>query len=181
MCVDPGYLVESIGIINTVKSSQLQPLPQRIVKPQDSFLIIDSSFSIKNAIEGGRSFRLMSFRRANNGDDLFLSAAGRGHQLNLQRKDQNQNNAQIWTYDNVAQDFVNVKYKLPFMTPAYIPGSALKLSNPSRILEITGQRFTFQNQMLTQLESNLSLSVFKSESHGAFFIISAVPNPDDID
>lgn len=87
LCVDPGYLVESIGIINTVKSAQLHPLPQRAVAPQDSFLIIDSSFSIRSTIEAGRSFRLMSFRRANNGDDLLLSATGKGNQLTLQRKD----------------------------------------------------------------------------------------------
>ena len=100
VCTDPGYIVESIGIINTVKSSQLHPMPQRAATPQDSFLIIDSSFSVKSTIEDGRSFRLMSFRRAKNGDDLYLSATGRGNQLTLSRKDQTQKCAQIWTYNN---------------------------------------------------------------------------------
>ena len=75
---DPGYFVESIGVINVVNRSQLNPLPQIPMLPQDSFLIIDSSFSTRSTIEEGRSFRLMSFRRADNGEDLFLSATSRG-------------------------------------------------------------------------------------------------------
>ena len=91
-CLDPGYIVEAIGIININHSTQLIPLPERICQAQNPFSIIDSSFSIHSTIEYGRNFRIMSFKRAKNGDDLFLTAVNKGAQLNLQRKDTTSNN-----------------------------------------------------------------------------------------